>query len=239
VKTSELAPVIGVEDSKCKNCHACIEACPVKYCIDGSGETVRILHDRCIGCGRCIDACHHQARYLLDDADEFFRALARKEKVVALIAPAAAAGFAGKTGQLVGWLRAMGVSAVFDASFGAELAAASYIRFLEEKKPGTVIAQPCPAIVSYIELYRPELISRLAPVDSPLLHSARMLRARYPEYAHAKIAAITPCLAKKREFDDTGIVSWNVTFVSVNAKLAERKKSLMDFPVSDFDGPDA
>jgi iron only hydrogenase large subunit-like protein len=105
--------------------------------------------------------------------------------------------------------------------------------------PATVISQPCPAVVSYIELYKPELIPYLAPVDSPLLHSARMIRAKYPEYANAKIVAITPCLAKKREFEDTGVIAYNVTFISVMAEIRKRGKELSDFKTAKFDGPAA
>ena len=234
---STLSKVVGVDDAKCKNCHACITVCPVKYCIDGSGDTVRIDHDRCIGCGRCIDACSHHARYPLDDSEAFFRDLDAGAPLVALVAPAAAAGFAERLPQLVGWLRASGAKAVFDASFGAELCTDSYLRYVEKAAPPTLIAQPCPAIVTYIELYRPELLKYLAPIDSPILHSAKMIRSRYPEFAKAKIAALTPCLAKKREFEATGVVAYNVTFLSVMARLEAEKESLTDFAPSAFDGP--
>lgn len=236
---SNFSPVIGIDDSKCKNCHTCIEVCPVKYCIDGSGDVIRINHEHCIGCGRCIDACRHKARFPLDDGEAFFRDAARGTRFVAIIAPAAASGFAGKMNRLVAWLRSIGARAVFDASFGAELTTESYLRFLKEKNPSTVISQPCPAIVSYIELYRPELLPYLAPVDSPLMHSARMIRAKYPEYADARIVAITPCLAKKREFEDTGVISYNVTFISVMAEIQRRKADLAKIEPSPFDGPEA
>ena len=38
-----LTPVIDVDAGKCVNCHACIAACPVKFAIDGSGDTVEII----------------------------------------------------------------------------------------------------------------------------------------------------------------------------------------------------
>jgi NAD-dependent dihydropyrimidine dehydrogenase PreA subunit len=237
--SSGLSPVIGIDDSKCKNCHKCIEACPVKYCIDGSGDKIRINHDRCIGCGRCIDACSHRARFPLDDSEAFFSDLKAGRPLVVIVAPAAAANFAGRLGRLVGFLRASGAVAVFDASFGAELCAASYRRHLEEKKPRALIAQPCPAIVSYIELYRPGLLPSLAPVDSPLLCSAKAIRAHHPEYARAKIAALTPCLAKKREFEETGEIAYNVTFLALAKRLESLGKSLDEFPEAGFDGPEA
>ena len=38
MKKKELIPVINVDQEKCVNCHVCINACPVKYCNDGSGD---------------------------------------------------------------------------------------------------------------------------------------------------------------------------------------------------------
>lgn len=230
------SPVIGIDDAKCKNCHVCIEACPVKFCLDGSGSTIKINHDMCIGCGRCIDACTHQARFPLDDASLFYRDLEGNAEVVAIIAPAAAANFGGKIGNLVGYLHSLGVKAVFDASFGAELTTESYQRYIASANPKTVIAQPCPAIVSFLELYHPELLEYLAPVDSPILHSAKAIRSLHPERKAARIAAITPCLAKKREFEDTGIVSYNVTFRSIEQDLMKRGKTLESFRSEPFDG---
>src|SRR5271157_4611170 len=62
-----LTPVVRVDADKCRNCHACIAACPVKYCNVASGEVVEINSDRCIACGCCIDACTHGARLPVDD----------------------------------------------------------------------------------------------------------------------------------------------------------------------------
>ena len=232
------SPVIGIDDAKCKNCHACIEVCPVKFCLDGSGSTIKINQATCIGCGRCIDACSHHARFPLDDAPDFFRDLEGNAEIVAIVAPAAAANFGGKIGNLVGYLHSRGVKAVYDASFGAELTTESYRRHIATAKPKTVIAQPCPAIVSFLELYHPELLQYLAPVDSPILHSAKAIRSLHPEYRSARIAAITPCLAKKREFEDTGLVSYNVTFRSVEEELGKRGKVLESFRCEPFDGLD-
>ena len=49
-----IKPVIGVDENTCINCHLCISVCPVKFCIDGSGDKVRIRHEACIGCAAGI-----------------------------------------------------------------------------------------------------------------------------------------------------------------------------------------
>ena len=234
-----LAEVIGVDEKKCVNCHRCIAVCPVKFCIDGSGDHVAINHDLCIGCGSCIAACTHHARYGIDDTEIFFRAVERREKLVAIVAPAAASSFPGELLRLNGYLASLGVSRIFDVSFGAELTVKSYVEHIAASDPKLVIAQPCPAIVTYVELYRPELLGHLAPAHSPMLHTIAMIREYYPELAGHKVVAISPCFAKRREFDETGLGDYNVTFAALKRRLAERQISLSRFPERPFDSPEA
>ncbi|PKL08899.1 MAG: chemotaxis protein [Spirochaetae bacterium HGW-Spirochaetae-7] len=238
-KSTSLVPVIGVDQEKCVNCHMCIAVCPVKFCIDGSGDKVSINADLCIGCGSCVKACTQKARMIIDDAASCFESLGRGEKMVAIVAPAIVSSFPGEYRRFLGWLKHLGVKACFDVSFGAELTIKSYLHHVTKASPKLVISQPCPAIVSYIEVYRPELLSHLAPADSPMLHTVKMLRAYYPEYADHKVLVVSPCAAKKREFDETGIGDYNVTIRSFKDVLERRKVDLSLQPESDFDNPPA
>lgn len=210
----DLPKVIGVDEEKCINCHACISACPVKYCNDGSGDVVKLNSNMCIACGKCLSVCTHDARYYVDDLDLFFQSVGKKEKIVAIVAPSIAANFPDEYLNINGWLKSIGVDAVFDVSFGAELTVKSYLEHIKKNNPKAVIAQPCPAIVSYIELYQPNLIKHLAPADSPMLHSIKMTKHFYPEYKDHKVAILSPCLAKKREFDATGLGDFNIAYKS-------------------------
>jgi len=232
-----LAPVIRIDEEKCVNCYACITGCPVKYCMDGSKEKVIINADLCIGCGNCISVCHHEARHLVDDTAHFFSNLKNGEKTVAVVAPAVASVFPGMHLNLNGYLKSLGVENFFDVSFGAELTVVSYLNYIKEKKPRMVIAQPCPAIVSYIEIYHPELIPYLAPADSPMLHTARMIREYYPQYKDYKIAIISPCIAKRREFDETGLGDYNVTMIALRNRLQKDNIDLASFNPVEYAGP--
>lgn len=237
--TEKLADVIHVDEEKCVNCHACIEVCPVKYCMDATGDHITINADLCIGCGQCIDACTHEARTHLDDFRRFMDALEKKTKIAAIVAPAAASNFPGSYLHFNGWLKSLGVEKIFDVSFGAELTVKSYIEYIKTKGPKTVIAQPCPAIVSYIEIYKPELLPYLAPADSPMLHTIKMIKRFYPELKQYKIAVISPCLAKRREFDATGEGDFNVTMKSLAEYLDTHKIDITSFPQVDFNNPPA
>jgi ArsR family metal-binding transcriptional regulator len=115
----------------------------------------------------------------------------------------------------------------------------SYFDYMKKANPKTVIAQPCPTLVSFIEMYRPELIPYLAPADSPMLHIMKIIKEFYPKYKNHRIAAISPCYSKRREFDATGIGDYNVTFNSLEQYMAEAKIDVSRYPDSEYDNPPA
>ena len=234
-----LPKVVEVVKDNCVNCHACIAACPVKFCNDASGDTVEINSEMCIGCGQCLKACTHDARRPLDDTTSFIDALARREPMIAIVAPAVAVSFPNEYLRLNGWLKARGVAAVFDVSFGAELTIKSYLEHIKNNKPDLVIAQPCPALVNYAEIYHPELISSLAPADSPMLHTIKLIREYWPQFAGNKIAVLSPCIAKKREFAQTGQGDYNVTMSNLRAWFEQENVRLANFQEVDYDNPPA
>ena len=238
-QTGKYRSVISVDKEKCVNCQRCIAVCPVKMCNNGSGDYVAFDENLCIGCGSCIEACTHGARKGIDDAELFFDSLKKGEKIVAIVAPAAIVSFRGKDLELNGFLKSLGVEAVFDVSFGAELTTKSYVEYIKNKNPDCVISQPCPALVSFIETYRPELIKYLAPADSPMLHCAKMIKEFYTKYTGYKIAAISPCYAKRREFDETGICDYNVTMRSIQSYMEEKNIRLDSFPKVEYENPAA
>jgi iron only hydrogenase large subunit-like protein/polyhydroxyalkanoate synthesis regulator phasin len=234
-----LTPVIKIDEEKCINCYACITGCPVKYCMDGSGEKLKINPDLCIGCGNCINVCSHKARSLIDDAPAFMADMKHGHKMVAVVAPAIASFFPEKFLNFNGWLRSIGIDAVFDVSFGAELTVISYLEYIKAKNPRTVIAQPCPAIVSFIEIYHPQLLPYLAPADSPMLHTIKMIREYYPDYREHKAVVISPCIAKRREFDETGLGDYNVTMLSLKNYFEKERIDINSFPEVDYVGSHA
>ena len=232
-----LSPVINVDKEKCCNCHRCIAVCPVKLCNDGSGEFVTLDNNLCIGCGSCIDACTHGARSGIDDTQLFLSELKKGSPLIAIVAPAVVVNFKGKDLELNGWLKSAGVKAVFDVSFGAELTTKTYVEQLKNENPNLIISQPCPALITFIETYRPGLIKYLAKGDSPMAHTVEFIRHFYPQYKDCKIAVISPCFAKRREFDENGRGDYNVTMKNLSKYFKENNIDLSKYPKTDYDNP--
>ncbi|NPV91780.1 MAG: sigma 54-interacting transcriptional regulator [Firmicutes bacterium] len=235
-----LIEIIGIKEENCTNCHQCIAVCPVKICSDGSGAVVKFNNNLCIGCGQCIQAClkshggvvEKSARFAIDDSPQFVADLSTKE-IIAMIAPSAEGNFDLK--KLITALKHLGIKKVYDVALGAEIAVACYHEAIQNgtvKKP--VIAQPCPAVIKYIELNHPRLIENIAPIGSPVHNLAVYLKSLHPD---AELAFISPCLAKRREFQDSKMVKYTVIFQSMVKILQEKGIDIDSLDDGQFDNP--
>jgi len=239
-----LPEVIRVDKTKCQHCLACIRVCPVKLCNVVEPDGISVNSELCIGCGECIRACAekgHFARYGVDDFPEFLRDLVAEIPLGVLVAPAAAVNYHPWFPQLLTALRSLGVRNVFDVSFGAEITTYLYEKALKAGVKTPIIAQPCPAVVSYIETYHNDLVPYLAPTHSPSLDAAIWLKNQ-PQFRDLKLAFLGPCLAKRREFHDPntdGVVAYNVTFKSFTSYLEQQGIRLEQLEPSGFDTPEA
>lgn len=228
-------------EDKCKGCNKCISICPVDSAnhvhlsFDGT-RRVYVDSNYCIACGSCLTVCDHGARDYIDDSPAFFHALASREPITVVVAPAAQLHFK-ELRRLFGWLKAMGVSRIYDVSLGADIATWAYLKAMKALSLSSVIAQPCASIVNYIERYMPELLPSLAPIQSPLMCLATYLRQH--EGVTGEIAFLSPCIAKAEEIRDPNtkdLVQYNVTFAKLADWMEARGIELSDFEETDFDG---
>jgi len=192
---------------------------------------VKIDHERCIACGACIYACHHDVRDYEDDTERFLRDLKKGIPISIIVAPAIRTGEL-PYGRVLAWLRKMGVNKIYDVSMGADICTWAHIRHIQNNKPKSLITQPCPAIVNYILLYENDLLQYLSPIQSPMLCTAIYMK----EYKNIddSIAAISPCVAKSHEFEDTGYVGYNITLKKFYEYIVKNKIKLPAKP-SGFD----
>ena len=207
--------MITFDKTKCVACNNCVRVCPSMEAnnvdIDENGKTVfNINEDKCIRCGACVKVCSHKARGYTDDTERFWSDLKSGTKIIAICAPAVKVSFDGCWRNVLDILKQNGVEKIFDVSFGADICTWGHIRYLEKNPKAKIISAPCPAIVNYIKKFCHEALKHLSPVHSPMLCTAVYLKKYLGE--NAKIAALSPCIAKSDEFRETGLVDYNVTF---------------------------
>ncbi len=224
---------------KCRRCYTCVRECPAKaiQILDGQAS---VIQTRCIGCGNCVTVCSQNAKQVLSGIEATEELLTGDAPVAAIVAPSYPAEFTEcATADLVAALRELGFDHVHEVSFGADLVAAEYARLLE-KDDDRYVATTCPAVVSYVRKYHPDLLDHLAPIVSPMLAIARVLHAKYgPE---VKIVFVGPCIAKKGEAryeQFEGEVDAALTYVELRAMLAAHAVSLTSRQThdDDFDAP--
>lgn len=224
--------MILFDETKCVACNSCIRACPateancIRYTADGK-QVFDIDADKCIRCGECVKVCSHGARSYEDDTERFWQDLKSGQNIVVIAAPAIKVAFDGCWRNVLDYVKSNGVKDVYDVSFGADLCTWAHLRYIE-KHPGLkVISQPCPAIVNYILKYRHEVLPHLSPVHSPMMCAAVYLK-KYLGLS-AKIAAFSPCIAKKDEFGMTSLIDYNVTFERLGQLIERQGVRLTDF----------
>ncbi|MCR5591459.1 MAG: response regulator [Lachnospiraceae bacterium] len=204
-------------NENCIGCNKCIKVCSaIGACIskeENGKARIDVDGSKCVACGSCIDVCVHGAREFRDDTERFFEDLKNGENISLLLAPAFKANYPDEYESVLGGLKEMGINRVISVSFGADITTWGYLNYIKEHDFTGGISQPCPAVVSYIERYLPELIPKLFPVQSPLMCAA--VYARKEMGITDRLAFISPCIAKKIEIEDPhneGLVQYNVTF---------------------------
>lgn len=222
---------------QCRVCYTCVRECPAKAIGISDGQA-RVIPERCIGCGNCARVCSQGAKKVLDGTNEVARLL-RECETAALIAPSFPAEFEEwDYRKVVGMIRALGFKYVHEVGFAADLVARKYRQLLDSTEENGYIATTCPALVGYVERYYPDLVPRLAPIVSPMIAAARILRRLYgPEI---KIVFVGPCIAKKGEAasdDLDGEVAEVLTFTELRQMLTDAGITPEKAADDEFDPP--
>ncbi|TGE31661.1 EAL domain-containing protein [Desulfosporosinus sp. Sb-LF] len=230
--------VLFTNKKLCVGCNKCIAKCPVKanvaFLYKGENR-VKIDHLKCIHCGACIDVCDHNARDFTDDTERFFANLTRGIGISVIAAPSIRFNFPNYK-RLFGYLKSLGVTLIYDVSIGADITTWAYLKTIDELKLDSIIAQPCPVIVNYIQKYHSELIKYLAPLQSPMMCTAIYLK-KYKGIVD-KIAFLSPCIGKIdeiQEINTMGLVNYNVTYQKMEVYFEKNHINLNDYPEVDYE----
>lgn len=205
--------------SRCRDCYKCLRECPVKA-IKFVDHEARIITDRCILCGKCTVVCPQNAKRVHSETGDVEALLASGKPVIASVAPSFVSAFGVKDFAVMGIaLGKLGFKMAEETAVGANIVTAEYEKLLETGEYKNFITSACPAINRMVQLYYPKALKYLAPVASPMVAHARLLKKRYPE---AEIVFIGPCIAKKREGRESGLISAVLTFTELKTLFDEK-----------------
>ena len=210
---------------RCRRCFACVRECPADAIriVDGQAS---VIASRCIGCANCFRVCSQNAKQAYSDVSRTFELLESGDTVVAVVAPSFPAEFTDvDDGLFVAMMHKLGFAAVHEVSFGADLVAHEYARLINEGGPQRYIATPCPAVVSFVRKYHPDLVDSLAPIVSPMVALTRVLHSDDVHGPDVKVVFVGPCIAKKGEAaapELNGEIDAVLTFNELREMLADR-----------------
>jgi Na+-translocating ferredoxin:NAD+ oxidoreductase RNF subunit RnfB len=233
-------PVIYIDDTKCRNSYSCVRVCPVNALeIKPQREHPYIMPEKCIGCGLCYNACTPGAIMFRDSKDEVRTLLSSGRKTAALIEPTLASEFEDITDyrKFVAMIRLLGFDYVHEVSFGVDLIAASYAELFSKSEGKYYITANCPVIVKLIRKFKPELVPNLAPLVSPMVATAKVVRELYgPDVA---IVQIGPCIDAKDEAREAGgsLIEGVLTFTELRDLFDDLNIQERSVKMSDFDPP--
>ena len=193
---------LDFKDARCKDCYKCLRECPVKA-IKVVDHHAKIIESRCILCGHCTKVCPQNAKSVHSERADVERLL-KGGNVVASVAPSFVSSFDLQDFSVMKLaLGRLGFADAQETSIGAREVTAQYKKLLEGGTFKNFITSCCPAVNTMIELYYPKALQYLAPVDTPMVAHAKMIRKSNPK---AKVVFIGPCIAKKREAKESGVV---------------------------------
>lgn len=234
--------LMKINIEKCVLCYACVRNCPVKAIAVSTKDDppIQIINDRCVGCGACYEVCPYDAIDYRSDIEISEQVLKSKDVVIALLAPSVAGEFLDITDyrKFSQMIRQLGFNKVYEAALGADLVAEEYKKLFSGSRGKYYLTTNCPVVVSNVEKFQPDLKENLAPIVSPWIAMAKVLKQEFGPAS--KIIYITPCIAAKEEakrYTDEVKVDSVLTFEELRKMLHKSGLVEKNLSYAEFDGP--
>lgn len=216
-------PMIFADSAACRGCpeedRACEKACPIgAISRDDFGKT-QIDNSLCLGEGHCVQACSFGALAEKSQFVPLINLLRQKtHPVYASVAPAFVGQFGPEitAGKLRSALLRLGFTDMVETALYADLItikeAFEFNEHVQTTDDFLITSCCCPVWIKLIENKFSDLAPHISPSVSPMVASARVIKALEPD---AKVVFIGPCVAKKSEAvlpDLAGSVDFVLTF---------------------------
>lgn len=213
--------IIELNKGNCQNCYKCIRHCPIKA-IEFKHSRAKVIKDECILCGTCVETCPQNAKSVKNDTDDVKALIREGKKVYVSVAPSFGAYFNASFPQISAALKKLGFAGVEETAIGAYETSREYTNLVQAGQMSNIIVTACSSVVMLIERHYKDLIKMLAPVASPMMAHAKLMRESYGDI---KVVFVGPCIAKKDEAADLlagGFVNWALTFSDIEEWLLEK-----------------
>ena len=195
----------------------CEETCPVGAIKKNEQGVEEIDEEKCILCGRCINACPFGSIFEISQVVDVLKTIKEGGKLTAMVAPALHGQYGVKPGQVINAIKEVGFTHVAEVAEGADITAreeAAEFRERLEEGCSLMTTSCCPSYVEAVNKHIPAMKKLVSETPSPMIFSARLAKERFPD---SKTVFIGPCVAKRKEAKDSGLVDYVLTFEELDA----------------------
>ncbi|SFD81974.1 monomeric [FeFe] hydrogenase [Thermophagus xiamenensis] len=197
----------------------CEEACPVGAIKKNNDGVEEIDEEKCILCGRCINACPFGSIFEISQTIDVLNAIKKGEQLVAMVAPSLYGQYQAEPGQVLNAVKKVGFHHVMEVAEGAvDTAREEAAEFRERLEKGCTLMTTscCPSYVEAVNKHIPAMKKLVSETPSPMVFTARKVKERF---LGAKTVFVGPCVAKRKEARDSGLVDYVLTFEELDAIL--------------------
>ena len=229
-----------IDDTKCKKCKMCVNACPYNAIVKISvpcedscpvgaikkDETgfASIDYDKCINCGRCTAACPFGAVHERSQIVDILKAIKSKKKVIAMVAPSIVGQFPGTIYQLKTAIIQAGFDDVYEVAQGADITANTeakeFVERIEEKGDNFMTTSCCAGYNQLIKKHLPEIKPFVSDTKTPMYYTAEIVKKEHPD---AVTVFVSPCVAKRAESYENPNVDYVLNYEELGALFIAKK----------------
>ena len=240
-----------IDDTKCKKCQMCVNACPYKAIVKISvpcedscpvgaikkDETgfASIDYEKCINCGRCTAACPFGAVHERSQIIDILKAIKSNKKVIAMIAPSIIGQFPGNIYQLKTAIINSGFDDVYEVAQGADVTANTeakeFVERIAEKGDNFMTTSCCAGYNQLIKKHLPEIKPFVSDTKTPLFYTAEIVKKEHPD---AITVFVSPCVAKRAEGFENPNVDFVMNYEELGALFIAKKIQILDMEESKY-----